>query len=98
MARVLVPFRDRETWVAYRPGDDYAGTPERLRELERAGIVQSGLVVGEDEKVLAESTTEAQRGNLDGLSVAELRALAAERGIAVPKRASKARLVEMVGG
>ena len=25
MANVIQPFRDRLTWVAYAPGDEYAG-------------------------------------------------------------------------
>ena len=41
MAKVIVPFRDRETWVAYDAGDEYDGPPERVDELASAGIVEA---------------------------------------------------------
>jgi hypothetical protein len=41
MAKVIKPFRDRITWVAYDAGDEYDGTPERIAELAAAGIVEA---------------------------------------------------------
>lgn len=41
MARVLVGFRDRDTWVPYAAGDEYRGSPERVAELAAAGYVEA---------------------------------------------------------
>lgn len=98
MAKVIVPFRDRHTWVAYRVGDDYDGTPERLRQLSEGGFVQDGTNTHADVESASDGVTVAQTGNLDALTVTELRALAKERGIAVPSKATKARLLELLGG
>jgi hypothetical protein len=74
------------------------GAPERLQSLSEGGFVQYGANThadGENAPVLA---TEAQTGNLDALTVTELRALCAERGVVAPSRATKARLLELLGG
>lgn len=97
MATVTTPFRDRETWRVYDAGDEYGGTPERISELVAGGYVQSGLVARDEQEKAAEVPTMAQSGNLDGLTVAELRKLAEERGIDVPRRAAKAKLLETLG-
>ena len=98
MARVLIPFRDRITWVAYRAGDEYVGTPERVRTLSEGGFVQDGTTTHSDEENAAALVTEPQTGNLDALTVTELRALCAERGIAAPSRATKATLIDLLRG
>ena len=98
MAKVIVPFRDRHTWVAYRVGDDYDGTPERLRQLSEGGFVQYGINTHADGESAADGGTAAQTGNLDALTVTELKALAKERGIAVPSKATKRALLELLGG
>ena len=41
MAKVIKPFRDRETWAVFEAGDEYDGTPERIAELAAAGIVEA---------------------------------------------------------
>lgn len=97
MARVLIPFRDRFTWVAYRMGDEYDGTPERIRELVSAGYVQSGLIAQGDVKNGSESATVDFTGNLDELTVAQLRELAKSRGIDVQSRAKRSVLLEILG-
>ena len=98
MARVLIPFRDRFTWVAYNVGDEYEGTPERVRTLSEGGFVQDGTNTHADGENAAVHVTEPQTGNLDALTVSELRALCAERGIAVPSRATKATLIGLLRG
>ena len=98
MAKVIVPFRDRHTWVAYRVGDDYDGTPERLRQLSEGGFVQYGTNTHADGESATDGVIGAQTGNLDALTVTELRALAKERGIAVPSKATKRALVELLEG
>ncbi len=97
MAKVIAPFRDRHTWVAYRVGDDYDGPPERVRTLQDGGFLQSGLDIVCDEKTPESVSPEPLRGNLDALTVTQLKALAMERGLAVPSRATKKQLVEILG-
>lgn len=97
MVRVVTPFCDRETWRAYAVGDEYDGTPERIQELSEGGYVDSGLIAHEAEKSVSESLSVAHNGKLDELTVAQLRELADERGVEVPKRASRARLLEALG-
>ena len=96
MAKVIVPFRDRHTWVAYRVGDDYEGAPERVRALQEGGFLQSGLDIVCDEKTPEIVSPEPLSGNLDALTVTQLKALAKERGLAVPSRATKKQLVEIL--
>lgn len=98
MARVLIPFRDRFTWVAYNVGDEYEGTPERVRTLSEGGFVQDGTNTHADGENAAVSNLDAAESNLDALTVSELRALCAERGIAVPSRATKATLIGLLRG
>lgn len=97
MAKVTAPFRDRMTWRAYAVGDEYDGTPERIQELSEGGYVDSGLIAHDAEKSVSESLSVAHNGKLDELTVAQLRKLADERGVEVPKRASRARLLEALG-
>ena len=92
-----MPFRDRFTWVAYRAGDEYDGTPERIRELVSAGYVQSGLIAQGDVKDGSESATVDFTGNLDELTVTQLRALAEASGVEVPRRARKSDLIAILG-
>lgn len=40
MAKVLVEFRDRETWRPWTAGDEFDGTPERVAELAAGGYVE----------------------------------------------------------
>jgi hypothetical protein len=79
-------------------GDDYDGTPERLRQLSDGGFVQYGSNTHADGESATDGVTVAQTGNLDALTVTELRALAKERGIAVPSKATKRALVELLEG
>jgi hypothetical protein len=97
MAKVIVPFRDRHTWVAYRIGDDYDGTPERLQRLSEGGFVQYGVNTHSDGENASGGNLGIAESNLDALTVAELRTLCAERGIAAPSRATKAHLLELLG-
>ena len=39
MAKVIAPFRDRETWAAFEVGDDYEG--DRVDELAALGFVEA---------------------------------------------------------
>lgn len=40
MAKVLVEFRDRETWRLWTAGDEFDGTTERVAELAAGGYVE----------------------------------------------------------
>ena len=97
MAEVLKRFRDAETWRLYDAGDDWQGSERRFQELSEGGYVRSGLIAHDAEENAADAPTAPQTGTLDGLTVAQLRELAKERGLDVPRRASKARLLETLG-
>lgn len=86
MARVLVTFRDRVTWRVWHVGDEYDGAPSRVRELTDGGFLQ--------DVADAEPSTGVA---LEAMTVAELRALAAERGVKVASKATKKRLIEILG-
>ena len=97
MARVTKQFRDRETWVAYEVGDDWEGSPERLEALSKAGYVQSGLIAHDGKENGSDVRIDTAESILGDKTVAELRQIADERGIEVPKRVSKAKLLEILG-
>lgn len=94
MAKVLIRFRDIETWRLYDVGDDWEGSPERAETLSEGGYIQSGLIAHSAEE---NGSGKPNGGNPDGMTVAQLRELAKERGIDVPRRATKARLLEALG-
>lgn len=97
MARVLIRFRDIETWRLYDVGDDWEGSPERAETLSEGGYIQSGLIahgVGENG---SGNGSGPSNGELDGMTVAQLREVAESRDIDVPKRATKARILELLG-
>jgi hypothetical protein len=98
MAVVLTPFRDRETWAAYAVGDEWHGTPERLRELCEGGFVQSGLIAHDADENAPDERTGASNDVLADMTIAQLRELAESRGMEVPKRVSKSRLLTILGG
>lgn len=85
-ADVIVAFRDRHTWRGYAPGDLYEGTDERVAELAGKGLL-----------AVADAVTDPTP-DLATLTVAQLRDLADERGIDVPRRATKAQLVALLEG
>ena len=97
MAKVLIRFRDQETMELYDVGDEYEGTPERVQTLSEGGYVQSGLVAHEDVENGSDRRTAPAESILGDKTVAELRQIAEERGIEVPKRAKKAELLEILG-
>lgn len=98
MAIVLIPFRDRETWAAYAVGDEWHGTPERLGELCEGGFVQSGLIAHDADENAPHGRSDVSNDVLADMTIAQLREVAESRGIDVPKRVSKPRLLALVGG
>jgi len=40
-AKVTSDFRDRRTWVPYREGDTFHGSPARVAELAELGCVEA---------------------------------------------------------
>lgn len=82
LAAVRAPFRDGETWAAYAAGDAFEGDPNRVAALVARGLVS---VADDDDR------------DLSGLAVAQLRSMCDERGIAAPRRATKAQLVALLG-
>ena len=86
MANVIQPFRDRLTWVAYAPGDEYAGDPARVSELAALGLVEAPGGARPEAGA-------GEAGDYRDMTVSQLRALCAERGVEVPRKATKAQLV-----
>jgi len=97
MARVTKQFRDRETWVAYEVGDDWEGSPERLEALSKAGYVQSGLIAHDGKENGSDGRIDTAESISADMTVAQLREIANSRGVEVPKRVSKERLLEILG-
>lgn len=94
MARVrtLRPFRDLRRRCDREPGDEFDATPERVAELVRR-LPHGFVEVVQDEPGGHEPTG----AGLSGLRLAELRAIAAERGIKAPRNATKATLLKLLG-
>jgi hypothetical protein len=83
---VLSPFRDTTEHVGRKVGDTFTATEERAAEISAK---LPGYVKYE----------KAERGDgLSELSIDELRAIAEERGIEVPKRGGKAKLLSLLEG
>lgn len=78
-------FWDISAKTKRREGDTFTTTPERAKEIDQK---LPGYIT---------FTEEAKGSSLSSLGVQELRAIAAERGIEVPKRASKNQLIELIG-
>jgi len=98
MAKVLVEFRDRVTWRRWNVGEEWEGPPERLETLCEGGYVQSGANAHDDGENAQNAASDKPEDHLDGMTVAELRSLAAERGIKVASKATKKQLLEILGG
>jgi len=85
LIRVLRDFRDIRAKTNRDPGDTFEATEERFAEIARKlpGYVEA---------------VEEEKTDLSTLKVADLRAMAEERGIEVPKKATKATLIELLEG
>ena len=83
---VIKGFRDLKVHADRRAGETFNATEERAKEIAAR---LPGYVTYE---------TNEPKSELDGLSVEELRALCEERGIKVPARAGRARLVSLLEG
>ena len=97
MAKVIIPFRDRETWVAYKIGDEWEGSPERTQTLSEGGYVQSGLIANDGRENGSDGRIAHAESISSDMTVAQLREVAISRGVEVPKRVSKERLLEILG-
>ena len=73
-----------------------ANPRERLYTPNEGLCDQKRLITHDDAENVSDGGTGAHSGNLDGLTVAQLREIAESRGIDVPKRATKARLLELL--
>lgn len=81
---VIKGFRDLQEHVDRTQGDKFQATEER------AAFIASRLP--------GYVTYEEEADDLSSLKLAELRELAAERGVELPKNASKAKALELLGG
>ncbi len=89
MAKVLIRFRDIETWRLYDVGDEWEGPSERLDVLMQGGYVDGRPPTHQDPDDAADAISA-------DMTVAELRKVAESRGIDVPKRATKKKLLELL--
>ena len=74
-----------------------ASANERVRTPAKADYVQSGLIAHEDGENGSDGRTAPAESILGDKTVAELRQIADERGIEVPKRAKKSDILELLG-
>ena len=81
-------FRDLNEHVNRRPNDTFVATVERAREIEAK---LPGYIT-------YESAPADSGADLAALKVGELRKLAAERGVTIPKNASKDRILALLKG
>ena len=96
MARVLIRFRDIETWRLYDVGDEWEGPSERLDKLIQGGFVEKRLITHSDQENGSNGSTDAAEAISSDMTVAQLREVAESRGIDVPKRATKKTLLELL--
>lgn len=96
MAKVLIGFRDRETWKPYAVGDEWEGPSERLYKLIQGGFVEKRLITHSDQENGSNGSTDAVEAISSDMTVAHLREIAESRGIDVPKRVTKAKLLELL--
>ena len=89
MAKVLIRFRDIETWRLYDVGDEWEGPSERLDVLIQGGYVDGRPLTHPDQADAAGAVSA-------DMTVAQLREVAESRGIDVPKRATKKTLLELL--
>jgi hypothetical protein len=80
---VLAPFRDTTEHVGRKVGDTFTTTEERAAEI---AAKLPGYVKYEKDSGLSD------------LSLEELKAIAEERGIEIPKRGGKAKLLSLLEG
>ena len=97
MAKVLLRFRDAETWELYDVGDEWEGPAERLKVLSEGGYVQSVPIAHDEQEDAQQGFYEVAEDISSDMTVAELREVAAARGVEVPSRATKAKLLEILG-
>ena len=83
---VIRAFRDVQVHADRREGDTFDATEERARQIDAK---LPGYITYK---------TNEPKSDYDGLSVEELRAMCAESGIEVPKRAGKAKLLSLLEG
>lgn len=83
---VIKGFRDIQVHVDRKPGERFDATEERVKQIEAKlpGYISY--------------TTNELKSGYDDMSVDDLRALCKERGIKVPPRAGKAKLVSLLEG
>ena len=97
MAKVIKPFRDCVTWLAYDVGDEWEGPSERLDKLYEGGFIQKRLITHSDGENGSGTSTDVLESFSSDMTVTQLREIADSRGIDVPKRAKKAELLEILG-
>lgn len=81
---VIIPFRDTTEHVGRRKGDTFTTTEERAKQIAAR---LPGYISYKNEG-----------SDLSSLDLDELRAIAEERGVEVPKRAGKAKLLSLLEG
>lgn len=84
-AKVAKSFLHANTGILWKAGETFRGDASTVRQLVRKGFLQGdGAPRGDD-------------ADLAALTVAELRALCKQRGIDVPNRATKVKILNLLG-
>lgn len=109
-ATVTYPYRDRETLEVHRTGDEVELTAERFAELSAAGYVDAPEQAGEPAEPAPEKAAQpeepaepapeeparAEHEPPREMTAAQLRAEIEARGGFAPKKATKAKLAELL--
>lgn len=91
---VIRPFWDRMARRDRRAGEVFEATEGRASQI--AATLPGYVTWGTEAELVADETSDEP--GLDSMTVAQLRALAAERGIELPKGAKKAQIIETIRG
>ena len=84
-AKVINSFLHANTGVLWKAGETFRGDAFTVKQLVKQGYLQG------------DGAPKGDTADLAAMTVAELRALCEQRGIDVPKRSTKAKILTLLG-